>query len=114
MEDVPVFTRGPLRSRPFRCGRGGETLSMVGDASYQIVFVSLDLSISHSPAALCSGARRHRTAARGVLLLIGAQPRTSSHPAQSGLSRLSRTWWAALRAPSSRPWPPRAACRGHP
>ena len=54
MEDVSVFTRGPLRSRPFRCGRGGETLSMVGDASYQIVFVSLVLSISRSPAALAA------------------------------------------------------------
>jgi hypothetical protein len=85
MEDVPVFSRGPLRSRPFRCGQGGETLSMVGDASYQIVFVSLVLSISRSPAALAAVLVATALPRGGVLLLIGAQPRTSSHPAQSGL-----------------------------
>ena len=61
---------GLPRPRPFRLLWGGETLSMVGDASYQIVLVWLVLSISHSPAVLAAvlvtGA-----IPRGLLLLVG-------------------------------------------
>ena len=65
-----MFTRGPLRSRPFRYVWGGETLSMVGDASYQIVFIWLVLSISGSPAVLAA-ALVATGIPRGVLLLVG-------------------------------------------
>jgi MFS family permease len=65
-----VFTRGPLRSRPFRYVWGGETLSMVGDASYQIVFIWLVLSISDSPAVLAA-VLVATGIPRGVLLLVG-------------------------------------------
>ncbi|WP_281286755.1 MFS transporter [Catellatospora sichuanensis] len=65
-----MFTHGPLRSRPFRYVWGGETLSMVGDAAYQIVFIWLVLSISDSPAVLAA-VLVATGIPRGVLLLVG-------------------------------------------
>ncbi len=61
---------GPWRSRPFRYVWVGESLSMVGDASYQIVFVWLVLSISRSPAVLAAVVVG-TSVPRAVLLLLG-------------------------------------------
>jgi MFS family permease len=65
---VPIW--GPWRSRPFRYVWVGESLSMVGDASYQIVFVWLVLSISRSPAVLAAVVVG-TSVPRAVLLLLG-------------------------------------------
>lgn len=62
--------RGPFRSRPFRWVWTGEALSMVGDASYQVVFVWLVLSISRSPAVLAAVVIA-ATIPRGLLVLVG-------------------------------------------
>ncbi len=61
---------GPFRSRPFRWVWSGEALSMLGDASYQIVFVWLVLSISRSSAVLAA-VLVAAAIPRGLLLLVG-------------------------------------------
>jgi len=58
------------RSRPFGYVWAGESLSMVGDAGYQIVFVWLVLSISQSPAVLAA-VLVATSVPRGLLLLLG-------------------------------------------
>ncbi|MGH3623427.1 MAG: MFS transporter [Sciscionella sp.] len=70
MEGGAVLAGGPWQSRRFRWVWGGETLSMVGDASYQIVFVWQVLSVSHSPATLAA-VLVAAAIPRGVLLLVG-------------------------------------------
>lgn len=62
--------QGPLRSRAFRWVWGGETVSMVGDASYEVVLALLVLSVTGSPAAL--GVVMMAVAIpHGALLLVG-------------------------------------------
>jgi hypothetical protein len=67
-----VLPAGPLRSRAFRWVWFGEGFSLLGDASYDVVFAWLVLSVSRSPATfgavLVLGA-----IPRGVLLLAGAR-----------------------------------------
>jgi MFS family permease len=65
-----VFPRGPLRSRSFRWVWSGETISMMGDASYDVVFAWLVLSVTQSPAAL-GAVMLATTIPRGLLLLVG-------------------------------------------
>lgn len=43
-----------LRSRPFRLVWVGETVSMLGDFSYQVAFPLLVLSLTRSPTTLAS------------------------------------------------------------
>lgn len=64
--------RGPWRSRPFRYVWAGESLSMVGDASYQIAYVWLVLTVSHSPAVLAAVLIASSVARAALLLLGGA------------------------------------------
>ncbi|MFE6924363.1 MFS transporter [Nocardia sp. NPDC057663] len=65
-----MAARGPLRSRAFRWVWGGETVSMVGDASYEVVLALLVLSVTGSPAAL-GMVMLAVTVPHGALLLIG-------------------------------------------
>lgn len=64
--------RGPWRSRPFRYVWAGESLSMVGDASYQIVYVWLVLTVSRSPAVLAAVLVASSVPKAALLLLGGA------------------------------------------
>ncbi len=66
----PSSTWAALGSRPFRYVWAGETLSLIGDAGFQIVFVWLVLSISHSPAVLAA-VLVGKSAPRAALLLFG-------------------------------------------
>ncbi|TDP89993.1 MFS transporter [Labedaea rhizosphaerae] len=56
--------------RAFRWVWGGETVSMVGDASYTVVFAWLVLSVTGSPAAL-GAVMLAVTIPSGVLVLVG-------------------------------------------
>ncbi len=59
-----------MGSRSFRWVWGGEAVSMLGDASYEVAFAWLVLSVTGSPAAL--GAVLVATSVpRGLLLLVG-------------------------------------------
>ncbi|HLB76714.1 MAG TPA: MFS transporter [Candidatus Dormibacteraeota bacterium] len=58
-----VLPAGPLRSRASRWVWFGEGFSLLGDASYDVVFAWLVLSVSRSPATL------------GAVLVLGAVPR---------------------------------------
>ena len=62
--------RGPFRSRAFRLVWSGEMVSMVGDASYEVTFAWLVLSVTGSPATL-GAVMLATTLPRGVLLLLG-------------------------------------------
>ncbi|MFB9905052.1 MFS transporter [Allokutzneria oryzae] len=62
--------RGPLRSRSFRFVWAGESISMFGDYSYDVVFAWLVLSVSDSPAALAA-VLVTTAVPRGALLLVG-------------------------------------------
>lgn len=61
---------GPFRTRAFRWVWGGETISMVGDASYAVVFAWLVLSVTGSPAAL-GLVMLAVTIPSGALVLVG-------------------------------------------
>lgn len=61
--------RGPLRSGPFRLVWGGESLSGLGDAAFQVVFAWLVLR--HSGAAVLGAVMLTQAVPRGVLMLAG-------------------------------------------
>lgn len=65
-----VLRRGPFSSRSFRWVWSGETVSMLGDASYEVTFARLVLSVTGSPAAL-GAVMLATTIPRGLLLLLG-------------------------------------------
>lgn len=61
---------GPVGNRAFRWVWAGEMVSMVGDASYQVVFAWLVLSVTGSPAAL-GAVMLAVTIPSGALVLVG-------------------------------------------
>jgi hypothetical protein len=61
---------GPLASRPFRWVWGGDAVSMVGDASYDVVLAWVALTSTGSPSALAAVVLA-AAVPRGVLLLLG-------------------------------------------
>lgn len=67
-----MFTdaRAPLRSRPFRIVWSGETLSMLGDRSFDVAFIWLIFEVTGSAGTLAA-VLLVQAIPRGVLLLVG-------------------------------------------